>query len=497
MRTNRIFIVFIVLFSLHVFLSCNAQSDDLQEDTKTSLHRQLAVFLKNPSLENATVGFYAQEVKTGKVLAEFNAKQSMTPASVQKIITTATALELLGGDFRFKTQIQHSGFVDSTGRLHGNIYIQGGGDPTLASSRFPTSAFVIKTWVAAIQKKGIKSIEGKIIANAQIYENQMIPGTWVWEDVGNYYGAGACGLSIYENVYQLSLSSDNQAGGKTKIQAIKPFIPNIRFDNRLVASNSNRDLAYIYGAPYSAFRTIRGSIPKGRRAFKIRGAIPDPAYLTAFELEQMLKKSGISIAQKAISLRLGKDEILPPDSLRHLIYESKSPKLSEIVQKTNMHSINLYAEHLLNHLSVSVMKQAERAVSIEILKKFWEEKGMNISGLFLFDGSGLSHYNALNVRHLCYVLRYMKKFSTNKNAFVKSLPIAGKSGTLRYLLRNSAASGKISAKSGSLSNVRAYAGYATTLSGKEIAFALIVNNYGSTWHELKPQIEKLLFELVR
>ncbi|MHB9147421.1 MAG: D-alanyl-D-alanine carboxypeptidase, partial [Candidatus Amoebophilus sp.] len=126
---------------------------------------------------------------------------------------------------------------------------------------------------------------------------------------------------------------------------------------------------------------------------------------------------------------------------------------------------------------------------------FWCAAGIDTTGIFLHDGSGLSRYNSITTKQLVDILCYMKN-SKNFDAFYHSLPIAGETGTLKELFTKAPLKGNLKAKTGGMKRVLSYTGYCTTISGTEIAFSLIVNNYNGTPKELKQQIEKLLTALV-
>ena len=121
------------------------------------------------------------------------------------LLTSAAALELLGPGYCFKTQLGYTGNLNkSTGLLTGDIVIKGGGDPALGSQYFKDHYRNFLTdWITTIKKLGIKKIEGRIIADDTRYDNQPVPPKWIWEDIGNYYGAGTYGLSVFDNMFEI------------------------------------------------------------------------------------------------------------------------------------------------------------------------------------------------------------------------------------------------------------------------------------------------------
>ncbi|MDR2853704.1 MAG: D-alanyl-D-alanine carboxypeptidase, partial [Prevotellaceae bacterium] len=146
-------------------------------------------FIYNPLLQNANISFLVSDVRTGEVVCEHRACNMAVPASTMKVITTATALELLGADFRFRTLLEMDEKPTADSVLNGNIIIRGTGDPTLGSAFFPPADF-LNNWVLAVKNAGIKTIRGQIIVDEQKFETEGVNPHWLWEDIGNYYAAG-------------------------------------------------------------------------------------------------------------------------------------------------------------------------------------------------------------------------------------------------------------------------------------------------------------------
>ncbi len=460
-----------------------------------NVQSKLLSIINDESLVNASIGFYAVDMKTHDVVAEYKPEQSLVPASTLKLVTTSAALEILGKNFRFKTIIQYSGKIDSTGNLKGNIYIKGGGDPALGSKLFEKNyyqPFFLDIWSDSIKALQISSIDGRIIADASIFKENVVPATWIWGDIANYYGAAAYGISVYENTYKIFFKSGKSHGDSTEITNIKPTV-NINFKNTVLSSDINKDKAYIYGAPYDNYRYIEGTIPKNKKDFVVKGAIPDPPYFIAQELNNMLDSNGIKIKKTPATLRILN---ITNDTIKRTdICTTLSPYLKSIIYWTNLKSNNLFAEHLLKYIGYIKYSTGDNVSGTKAVKEFWKSKGINTSGMYLNDGSGLSRYNAITAKQLVDILQYMRNKSPNYETINKSLPVAGKTGTLSLMCRGEKAQGRIRAKSGTMARVKSYAGYVTTINNKELAFAIIVNNYNGSSIKLKRKIEELFNEL--
>lgn len=444
-------------------------------------------FLANESLASASIGVLVADAETGELLIHHDAGKSLVPASVQKLLIAGAALETFGPDYTFETAVAYDGNIAADGTLNGDIVIVGTGDPALASHRFNSHyGDVIQNFAKTISDAGIKKIKGKVVGDASYYGFTQIPDTWIWEDIGNYYGAIPGGLNMFENTYQLNFRS-GKPGNKTTILGTNPALPWLSFYNNVNAANDNRDNAWIYGSYFSNVREVRGTIPANRKNFTIKGAIDDPAYLAAYQLTEMLKESGVNISGEAES----RFTAYSGTGLKTL-YSVQSPPLSEIVFYLNMNSINLYAEALLLQLSKSKTGIADFENGSAALEEFWLGKGIDTKGLFLEDGSGLSRANALNAEQLAFVLTYMKNKSKYALEFIRSLPVAGESGSLKSFGKDVGLTAKFVAKSGYMSRVMNYAGYLKTDNGKDLVVVVLVNNYTCSNTEMRGLLEGLI-----
>jgi len=451
--------------------------------TGLSATKPLNRFLENEVLKNANISLLVKDAASNKVVYDFRSDNSAVCASTMKLITTATALEMLGPDFRFETKLQTDGEITRDSVLFGNLYIYGSGDPTLGSSSCGTGAF-LSDWVSAIRKAGIREILGNVITDATQFDDEGINPKWLWEDMGNYYAAGAYGISYLDNTFQLVLRSGSE-GTIPEILRTIPEIPGISFENHLKSTNIHTDSAYLYGAPHENKRMIYGEIPKNRNSFIIKGDIPNPAELLKYHVENECKRQGIEIFHK-IFQSVNKKE-------RKDIYSQFSPPLSEIITVTNINSDNHYAEQVFRYLSLKTDSVASTKASIQAVRSFWRERGLPVDQLFMNDGCGLAPSNGVSARFFTNLLTYMKS-SPDYEVYYNSLPVSGVSGTLKSLLKDTPLEGKVHAKSGSISRVKCYAGY-MDIKDKQYIFAILVNNANGTSKEVTKKIEELLLSL--
>lgn len=464
------------------------------DTAKNSLEKAIEVFLKDPDLKNASFGFLAKDVKSGTIIAEYNPDMSLTPASTMKVVTTAAALEILGAGYKFKTVLQYSGYIDTSCVLHGDIYIQGGGDPALGSRFFNEHYYspnFLDEWALAVRNAGIDSVDGRIIGDADIYGPDPTPTTWIYGDLGNYYGAPPNGLTIFDNNCYLEFESGANNGDSTNLICVEPFMPGFELENMVTSSNSSDDNSIIVGPPFSNHRFIRGTIPRNRESFEIRGSIPDPALQAAFELQMSMQNRGIGTSQGFTTTRDLRLKHRLCDMARNDFYTQYSPGTGSIVYWVNMNSVNLFAEHLCIQIGLVKYGSASTASGCAAITEHWKRRGIDTEGLYMFDGCGLSRHDAISARHLTDIMVYMSR-SKNATTFENTLPVAGKSGTLSNVGKKTIIAGNLRAKSGTMQRVKSYSGYVKTKSGRKLAFAMIVNNFNCSTKAIVTKLEKLM-----
>ncbi len=476
-RKNWIFIALaVVCFGYLSNTMINVESDQLLKSIENLEEHKL--------MKHASWGFAVQDVETGEYIALHNADKSFRPASALKTITTATVMSLLGDSFTYKTELRHDGYIDKEGVLQGNLIIKGGGDPTLGYKRITCSQSygkLMKTWTEAIKEAGIDSINGNVIADERFFEYATIPRNWLWEDMGNYYGAGASGLTIHENQYNLVFNPGRKQGQPTEFQYTIPELNHITFRNEVVTGGRRSfDDAYVYTAPYSNEIFMRGSVPPGKPKGYIKGAIPDPPLFAAYSLKKELAEEGIGSSGEFTSFRLLERDHSVLQGEAKTIHTTESPLLKDIVTWTNKKSLNLHCEHLLKTIGWYKYGQGSTFGGVEAIRKHWGARGVRLDKSFnMEDGSGLSPLNKVSPKQFTNILRAAAK-DDNFESFYLSLSEAGNprdKGNLKYTLAKTAAAKNLRAKSGTLKNTRCYVGYVHEKSGRLLSFAIMANDY--------------------
>lgn len=422
------------------------------------------------AFRGASIGICFVDVSTGETLFGNNAHQFFYPASVQKVITTAGALSLLGSDYRYETKAYYTGEVEA-GVLKGSIRINSSGDPTTNSAYFNPNFKA--DFLQALKLKGVKEIEGLITFDKQESVHGT-PQSWLYEDIGNYYGVASQKFNYKDNLYRLTFQQ-KQDGNKPEIVGIKPQVP-YSFDLLVTCSSAQKgDNAFILGAPFSEDREISGSISAGSGTFTIKGANAHPQYTFIEEIMEQVKMGS----------KLG------AYCNEQFLCSTKSPSLEELVQVTNFESINLFAEGIINTLGLIHTKNYSTQGGLDVLHKYISQKELDTKGIILKDGSGLSRLNAMTPH---FAAQWICEHYENES-FRASLPISGESGTLRYL-NHAGIKGLVHAKSGSAEGVLNYAGYFQNKEGRTIAFAIFINQAYQSKYSIRREIGAFLAKCI-
>lgn len=269
------------------------------------------------------------------------------------------------------------------------------------------------------------------------------------------------------------------------------------FKNYLKSENVGSDSIYIVGFPYSNERYLYGVVPKDKPKLELKGDIPEPALFLAQYFAQMLNKENIIVSEEATCYRiLSQEGRWNPQDLK-LLTTTYSKPIKELIKITNRVSSNLFADAFLKTIGLKyhtceTISSFDRGV--RMVQKHWKEKGIDVSSLWMFDGSGLAPANRLTAQLLCRILAYMRSESSYSTTFVESIPKAGIEGTVRSTLKGSKLQGNARLKSGSMSRVRSYAGYISK-DGKTYTVAIMVNNFSCKQNQIKNDIERLLLAL--
>jgi D-alanyl-D-alanine carboxypeptidase/D-alanyl-D-alanine-endopeptidase (penicillin-binding protein 4) len=429
------------------------------------LEQAFNTFAADSETKFAMVSLCVLDAGTGKTLFARNENLGVSTASTLKTITSATAFGVLGKDFKYQTTLGYNGTISADGTLTGNLIIIGGGDPTLGSWRYSSSkeGVVLNTWVKAIQDAGIKRIEGSVIGDESVWGTQTTPDGWVWQDIGNYYGSGASGLSWRENQFDLHLRA-NRTDNSVSILKTVPAMPYLKVVNELKAgAEGTGDNVYAYLPSLSNIAYLRGTWGLGTPKSGISAALPDPAYDAAFRLQDTLSRLGIKASSEPTTSRILAADKKPMPVVSQKISTIFSPSLSEIVYWFNKKSVNLYGEHLIKTIAWKTGKLPTTKNGANAVVNYWSQKGIDKNALNILDGSGLSPGTRVTTSAMANVLFQSQK-ETWFSDYYKSLP----------------ENNGMALKSGTINDVSAFAGYYTSSSGSKYVIVINVNNYSGS-----------------
>lgn len=442
----------------------------------------LPLMMTAQNFGNAQLGYIVYDLDSNKTIASKDPDIKMTPASVMKIFTTATTLELFGGSYEFHTNVLTDGTI-SKGVLKGNLYIHGAADPTIESKVYPDDHFFAEV-AKGLKAKGIEKIEGNIIADGAVLFGEAVGNRWVVEDLYTYYGVGCYGISLFDNVQTLTIHGVDPPLFTPKYPESK-----VTVTSNLRLTDGESSAIMVYTVPFSNNYVVEGALHHGNYASP-QVAIPNPIILMANFAKSQFRKSGIEVTGEAMESKNN-----PPHSAT-LLYTYKSPLMGNIVQEVNFNSNNHYAQHLFRLLGTRCRASGSTThESLQVFSEFWKSKGIrSLDHIAMYDGNGLSPMNAVSPRMVVDVLKYMRK-SESAYYFMQSLPRCGCQGTVKGLFWNMPEV-EAYAKSGSMTGVQSYAGY-IRYHNRNYAFCVMVNEFDDERSVVKRNIQELLLKAIK
>lgn len=450
------------LFLLFVFTS----SVSFAQTTAQKLEKAYQILVKDEQAKYAITSLCVLDATTGKVIFANNENIGLATASTLKTITSATAFYTLGKDFRYETKLSYTGTITADGTLQGDIIITGSGDPSLGSWRYEQTKEnnILNQWVAAIKAAGIKKIEGSVISDDSTFGTSTIPNGWIWQDIGNYYGAGAGSICWRENQFDVHLKAGSATGNDVEVLKTVPETPYVQLVNELkTGASGTGDHAYGFIAPYTNIGYIRGTWGMGIKKTGISLSLPDAAFDAAYRLQDTLKKLSIDCSKNASSTRLLALEQKTIANQQSPLLTVLSPNLSQLVYWFNKKSINLYGEQLLKTIAFKQGKEGNTRNGAKAVIDFWAGKGIDKNALNMIDGSGLSPGNRVTTMAMASILFQAQKEEWFAD-YLKSFPDYN----------------GMSIKSGNINDVTAYAGYYTDKRGNKYVAVININNYSGS-----------------
>ena len=455
-----------------------SQDASFENGTARQLRTTIKDILSAPPLGQVLWGVGIRSLEQGDWLYQRNSDVLMVPASAMKIITLATAARKLGWNDRFETTLSSNGLI-SDGFLNGDLVIQGSGDPTIDDKIFAT-------WAKQLRIAGVHTIGGRIIGNDRVVvadgliQELVLPhfgAGWSWDDLVFGFAAPIGPLQYRGNVVRIHIEPGIEPGAAANVSVGTPGSSLKIVKQVTTATREEPNLLLLRRVAGKKVLVVEGRIAEGADTVVRQVAVHNPTGFFVQGLKAALIQHGLRIAGQALDIdELDTTEQLSVrQNLNELIRHYSEP-LSRSAVVMMKQSDNLYAESILRRLGTV---SSNRTLSgPEVVTESLRTMGLDKTSAIVADGSGLSRYNYLTAATLISVLVKLQRNPTDQNNFVSTLPIAAQDGTLKNRMTGTLAAGNVRAKSGSMSQVRSLAGFATTTDGEQIAFAFIANNFG-------------------
>lgn len=425
----------------------------------------------------STIALVVKEAGTGKMIYNKNGDLGVVPASSLKVVTSATAFDLLEKDFTFPTTVTLATSPDNDQQA---VFISGWGDPTFGSHRWKqtTPDHIFSMITEALQKNGIRELPGGIFLDDLNLTYQPVPEGWIWEDIGNYFGAGAWGLNWKENVFEIDMIAGGDPGDPATVLATRPEWMKERLMSFVrTGTKGSGDQSLVFSSPYQEDVFMTGTIPPNGK-ITIGASMPDPAKTFGAELKVHLQKAGIKCGPvQTFSQRMRNGQGLTFTKGKDL-FVHRSPSLESMNYWFMNKSINLYGEAFVKTFALHKKAEASTENGIEVVRNFWQVKGINKAALKMVDGSGLSPTNRVTANSLVFVLEYARTRPWF-NEFYRSFPEMN----------------GMKLKSGYMSGVRSYTGMVTSRSGKKYSVAFIINNFEGDASAVRQKMWRVLDHL--
>jgi D-alanyl-D-alanine carboxypeptidase/D-alanyl-D-alanine-endopeptidase (penicillin-binding protein 4) len=431
--------------------------------------------LNRPLFRRSHWGILVQPLSSEQTLYSRDAEKYFIPASNTKLLTTAAALQQLGANFRFRTSVYR--------HRDGVLRVVGRGDPSLTDAQLQTLAQQLK-------QQGITEIK-QLIADDSYIQGDIVNPTWQWEDVQSDYGAPVSSFILNENVFSFKILPQtvgrnsqivwNDANEAKQWGIINQSVTVAQ--NQPSYVNITRDLS-------GTVLRIQGQLAANSEPYLANLPVIDPN-------QYFLRRFGIALATEKISL--GQALVVNGGTNQQEVASVESPPLSELLTETNINSNNLYAEALLRALAIKKTEkqnQSSADVGLEIVKASLTQLGVNPANYVLADGSGLSRRNLVTPEALVQILQGMAK-TPAANIYRASLPVAGKSGTLKSRFLKTSAEGIVQAKTGTMTGVVSLSGYVDSPQYEPLAFSIMVNQSEQQASVIRQGIDEIVVLLTQ
>lgn len=436
-----------------------------------------------PGVQRAAWGIVVHSVDRNERIFELNPRTLLVPASTTKLISVASAAAAVGWDFTFETSVRATApIVDGT--LRGDLLIVGSGDPSIDGR-------ALSGWIDALKALGLRRIDGRVIGDDDAVEEPRPQLAWAWDDLGYQTGALFGALNLSENRMVVTVSPGDSPDFFATL-SVEPSAVSRPLRSRVVTGPpGSTQMLWPEQRPGEPYLTIAGLIPWGVPSVQLTVSVGNPTSSFAVSFRSALIDRGIEVTGEAYDVD---DVALSPDwKYAASLYTYRSPTLAAIVQPLLKDSINLYGEAALR-LNAARDVLATNDAALEGLRERLTAWGIPPDGWQVVDGSGLSRRNAVAPETFVSILQRMYDAS-GTSPWMTALPIAGRDGTLGGRMRGTPAENNVRAKTGTMSNIRALAGYVRTRDGEALAFAIMANSFEGSGAAANEAIDRIAVRL--
>jgi serine-type D-Ala-D-Ala carboxypeptidase/endopeptidase (penicillin-binding protein 4) len=439
------------------------------------LQRDIDALLAGQALERAFWGVLVKPVDRDEIVYSLNAGKLMTPASTMKIVTLAAAAERLGWDYTYTTRLFAAGTIEN-GSLHGDLVVVGSGDPSIDDWDGKAS-LLFADWAAQLKSAGISRIDGRIVGDDNAFDDEGLGQGWAWDDMAASFSASVSALQFNEGSVQLSLAPGASVGARA-IVTMSPDYSGLSLNN-LISTGSSGSTAVVTRRrfPGTPRLELRGLLPLRTRPFSETASVDNPTLYFVTALRRSLVANGVDVLGPAVDID---DLDAPPVRVEPPILTHQSPPLSMLAATMMRLSQNLYAETLLKTIGADGVAPATTESGRAAVRSTLQAWNIATGSLVQADGSGLSRYNLITPDAMVAILTHVSRDERLRSGFEAAMAVAGRNGTLENRMRGTPAEGNARVKTGSLTGVRAMAGYVRTGNGEMLAFAIFANNYDNS-----------------
>jgi D-alanyl-D-alanine carboxypeptidase/D-alanyl-D-alanine-endopeptidase (penicillin-binding protein 4) len=457
--------------------------------TRAELRHAIDSMVALPAFSNAHWGVLIVDPERGDTLYSRNAGKLFMPASNQKIVTGAVALELLGPDYRFGTAFAARGPVEG-GILRGDLVVIGRGDPTMSNRMRGDVMQAMRAIPDSLRAHGVRYVSGRLQRGGDAFPDALHGFGWGWDDFDFAYSAGVDELFLNDGMFSVVMRGGTREGARVST-TIRPDIgyPSVRSlvttalrpdstpgaDGAMTAPRMRSPSARMDSA--SNLVTITGQVYVGDSVI-VDVAYRDPGLAYLYALRKTL-------AEQALTVEGGLDPRPPRDTAARLdtLFVLQSLPLRDILPALEKPSQNQIAEILFKTVGLEQTGVGTADSGRAVVERQLAAWGIAPTSFAVRDGSGLSRHDYIAPEAIVRVLDAMRR-NPSFEVFRNALPIAGVDGTIANRMRNTAAAGNVHAKTGFVDKARSLSGYVTTADGRLLIFSLLCNNWTTSSREV-------------